>query len=130
MFVLFKRLTILSLVLAPMVAEAQQHYHDNGRFHQSPQYRQRYAGRYPKGWERYKSGERQWNGADVGKYTNLLRVVYSPKDARRYGRLKDAGRQTIRSYAGYKNLPVGYWVYKDKNWYIFGKVKHKNFWPR
>jgi len=55
-----------------------------------------------------------------GKYTNLLTTIYVPDDRGSYGDFDDWGYYSGTSYAGYTNLPAGYWVYVYPNWYIWG----------
>ncbi len=56
-----------------------------------------------------------------GKYAGLLRRIKVPKDRGRYGVCRDYGRYSGSSWAGYRNLPAGYWTYKFPNWYIWGR---------
>jgi len=56
-----------------------------------------------------------------GKYVNLLRRISVPQDRRRYGLCRDYGRYSGSSWAGYRNLPSGYWTYKYPHWYIWGR---------
>jgi hypothetical protein len=56
-----------------------------------------------------------------GKYVTLLRRIYVPQDARRYGRCRDYGRYTGSSWAGHHNLPPGYWTYRYPHWYIWSR---------
>jgi|GEM_PF-6254963 len=46
-----------------------------------------------------------------GKYNTLLMTVYAPQDQGSYGSYNDWGYSTTSSWAGYTNLPPGYWVY-------------------
>ena len=55
-----------------------------------------------------------------GKYYNLLTVISVPDDRGSYGDFDDWGYYSGTSYAGYSNLPAGYWVYVYPNWYIWG----------
>ena len=55
-----------------------------------------------------------------GKYQNLLKTLYVPQDQGSYGNYYDWGYYSGASYAGYSNLPPGYWVYVYPNWYIWG----------
>jgi hypothetical protein len=57
-----------------------------------------------------------------GKYQNLLMTVYVPQDNASYGSFYDWGYSTTSSWAGYNNLPPGYWVYVYPNWYIWGNT--------
>jgi hypothetical protein len=58
-----------------------------------------------------------------GKYYNLLITLYVPQDQASYGNFYDWGYYTGTSYAGYNNIPPGYWVYVYPNWYIWGNTK-------
>lgn len=53
-----------------------------------------------------------------GKYSNQLHKLYVPKDADD-GRCRDYGWWRGRSYAGYKGLKPGYWVYAYPHWYVW-----------
>jgi hypothetical protein len=55
-----------------------------------------------------------------GKYSNLLRVINVPQDRGSYGDFDDYGYYSSTSYAGYDNIPAGYWVYVYPDWYIWG----------
>ncbi len=57
-----------------------------------------------------------------GKYQTLLMTVYAPQDQASYGSFNDYGYSTATSWAGYTNLPPGYWVYVYPNWYIWKSV--------
>jgi hypothetical protein len=54
-----------------------------------------------------------------GKYKNLLRKINVPNDKGSYGEHFDYGFYEGKSYAGFNDLPVGYWVYVSPNWYIW-----------
>ncbi|MCH7727742.1 MAG: hypothetical protein IH991_14865, partial [Planctomycetes bacterium] len=54
-----------------------------------------------------------------GKYTTLLKKIKVEGDYRGYSEFKDYGRYPATSYAGYTDLPAGYWVYVYPNWYIW-----------
>jgi hypothetical protein len=56
-----------------------------------------------------------------GKYSKLLKVINVPQDQADYGAFSDYGYYTGTSWAGFDNLPVGYWVYVAPNWYIWGQ---------
>jgi hypothetical protein len=56
-----------------------------------------------------------------GKYSKLLKVINVPQDQADYGAFNDYGYYTGTSWAGFDNLPVGYWVYVAPNWYIWGQ---------
>jgi hypothetical protein len=58
-----------------------------------------------------------------GKYYNLLMTLYVPQDQGSYGNFDDWGYYTGTSYAGYNNIPPGYWVYVYPNWYVWGNSK-------
>ena len=58
-----------------------------------------------------------------GKYYNLLRVISVPQDRGSYGDFDDYGYYSSTSYAGYDNIPAGYWVYVYPDWYIWGNQK-------
>jgi RNA polymerase sigma factor (sigma-70 family) len=58
-----------------------------------------------------------------GKYRKLLRRIKVEGDKAGYGEFSDYGHYTGTSYAGYDNLPVGYWVYVYPHWYIWGEGK-------
>jgi hypothetical protein len=57
-----------------------------------------------------------------GKYSTLLMTLYVPQDQGSYGNFNDYGFYTSTSYAGYTNVPAGYWVYVYPNWYIWKDV--------
>ena len=54
-----------------------------------------------------------------GKYTNLQRTVYAPNDRSYAGVFNDWGYWSGTSYLGETQLPPGYWVYVEPNWYIW-----------
>jgi hypothetical protein len=58
-----------------------------------------------------------------GKYYNLLIMLNVPQDQGGYGNFYDWGYYTGTSYAGYNNIPPGYWVYVYPNWYIWGNTR-------
>jgi hypothetical protein len=68
-------------------------------------------------------GQDQVKASVNGKYSKLLRVINVPQDQGAYGAFNDYGYYTGTSWAGYNNLPVGYWVYVAPNWYIWGESK-------
>ena len=45
-----------------------------------------------------------------------------PGDQASYGAFNDWGHWSGNAWAGYTNLPTGYWVYDAPNWYIWGQV--------
>ena len=55
-----------------------------------------------------------------GTYDRLLRIIPAPDDAARHGAFVDAGRLTRSAYKGLADLPPGYWVYVQPNWYLWG----------
>lgn len=67
-----------------------------------------------------------------GKYQMLLRQISVPDDKDNYGEFKDYGHYESRSYAGFDDLPKGYWVYVAPYWYIWREqksdVKEKRAW--
>ena len=66
----------------------------------------------------------EMNTASVnGKYSNLLMTLYVPQDQGSYGNFYDWGYYTGTSYAGYNNIPPGYWVYVYPNWYVWGNTR-------
>ena len=54
-----------------------------------------------------------------GKYRVLLRKIHVPQDTNAYGQFTDYGMYTGNSWAGFNDLPPGYWVYVYPNWYIW-----------
>jgi hypothetical protein len=58
-----------------------------------------------------------------GKYYNLLKVINVPQDRATYGDFDDYGYYSSTSYAGYSNIPAGYWVYVYPDWYIWGNSR-------
>ncbi len=58
-----------------------------------------------------------------GKYTKLLKKIEVPGDKSTYGEFRDYGQYSGTSYAGFDNLPAGYWVYVSPHWYIWGEMK-------
>ena len=53
------------------------------------------------------------------RYKTLLKWIEVPNDAEAYGDFCDFGFWSGTSYAGYSDLPAGYWVYLAPKWYIF-----------
>ena len=69
-------------------------------------------------------------GADAGgRYRDLLRVLNVPDDAGAYGPFTDFGFFDGTDYAGYSDLPPGYWVYLEPDWYIWGAIALSAFPP-
>lgn len=58
-----------------------------------------------------------------GKYQNLLRRIKVPQDKQNYALFHDYGFFEGDSWAGYNNLPKGYWVYVYPHWYIWEEPK-------
>jgi hypothetical protein len=58
-----------------------------------------------------------------GKYGRLLRKITVPQDWETYGDFTDFGHYQATDWAGYKNIPAGYWVYVYPHWYIWGDLK-------
>ena len=56
-----------------------------------------------------------------GKYSVLLKRLRLPKDVNSYGAVNDWGFWEGTSYAGFSDLPQGYWVYVEPDWYIWEK---------
>ncbi|GEM_PF-480263 len=61
-----------------------------------------------------------------GRYWNLMRTLYSPKDKSKFGKSKEFGYVIQRTYHNYSNLPEGYWVYYYPYLYIWGNVTKPN----
>jgi hypothetical protein len=59
-----------------------------------------------------------------GKYARLLRRLKVPQDRQSYTDFNDYGQYPATDYAGYKNIPEGYWVYVYPYWYIWGEMKN------
>jgi hypothetical protein len=59
-----------------------------------------------------------------GKYEKLLRRIKVPADQKSYSDFTDFGHYQGTDWAGYTNLPPGYWVYVYPYWYIWGEVKN------
>jgi len=57
-----------------------------------------------------------------GKYRQLLRVIHLPGDKAGYTEFRDYGLYSGTAYAGYNDLPVGYWVYHYPHWYIWKEL--------
>lgn len=56
-----------------------------------------------------------------GKYKTLLRRIKVPQDRQNYKDFHDYGRFDGNSWAGYEDLPAGYWVYIYPHWFIWGE---------
>lgn len=67
-----------------------------------------------------------------GKYAMLLQQLKVSQDVQKYSEFRDAGLRGWKNYAGYKDLPKGYWVYAYPYWYIWGErssdVRPKRPW--
>jgi gas vesicle protein len=59
-----------------------------------------------------------------GKYQNLLRRIRVPRDKQSYGEFHDYGHFEGSEWAGFTDLPAGYWVYLSPHWYIWGETKN------
>lgn len=59
-----------------------------------------------------------------GKYLKLLRRIRVPRDKQSYGELHDYGHYEGSEWAGFSDLPSGYWVYLYPHWYIWGEIKN------
>jgi HEAT repeat protein len=60
-----------------------------------------------------------------GKYQKLLRRIRVPRDKQNYSDFSDYGHFEGTEWAGYTNLPPGYWVYVYPHWYIWEEQKQK-----
>ena len=60
-----------------------------------------------------------------GKYQKLLRRIRVPRDKQNYSDFSDYGHFEGTEWAGYTNLPTGYWVYVYPHWYIWEEKKEK-----
>lgn len=60
-----------------------------------------------------------------GKYQKLLRRIRVPRDKQNYSDFSDYGHYDGNEWAGYTDLPPGYWVYVYPHWYIWGEQKQK-----
>src|SRR5205823_59938 len=58
-----------------------------------------------------------------GNYSGLLRTLKVPEAEKLYGRFCDLGYYPETEYAGYNDLPPGYWVYVAPNWYVWKDSK-------
>jgi hypothetical protein len=59
-----------------------------------------------------------------GKYAKLLKRIKVPADKATYRDFTDFGFYQATDWAGYTNLPAGYWVYVYPYWYIWGEAKN------
>lgn len=57
-----------------------------------------------------------------GKYRRLLKKIEVRGDYGSYGEFRDWGHYEGTSYAGYSDLPAGYWVWVYPHWYIWGDL--------
>jgi HEAT repeat protein len=57
-----------------------------------------------------------------GKYRTLLRRIKVPQDRDQYKDYCDYGHFEGNSWAGYSDLPPGYWVYVYPHWFIWGEL--------
>ena len=60
-----------------------------------------------------------------GKYQNLLKVIFAPRDREVYGDHLEFGFRDKKEYLGHANLPAGYWVWEWPHWFIFGEDTSK-----
>jgi gas vesicle protein len=60
-----------------------------------------------------------------GKYQKLLRRIRVSRDKQSYSDFSDYGHYDGSEWAGYTDLPPGYWVYVYPHWYIWGEQKQK-----
>lgn len=67
------------------------------------------------------SGSTLARASNNGKYSELLRTIACPEDAKSYGPFSDTGHYSGTTWHQYRNLPPGYWVYVTPNWYIWNK---------
>ena len=68
------------------------------------------------------SAEATARAAVNGKYQRLLLRIEVQSDQEKYGAFHDYGQYQGTAYAGYDNLPAGYWVYVAPHWYIWGEA--------
>jgi hypothetical protein len=59
-----------------------------------------------------------------GKYQKLLRRIRVPRDKQSYGQFHDYGPYEGSDWAGFTDLPSGFWVYVYPHWYIWGETKN------
>ena len=56
-----------------------------------------------------------------GRYRKLLKKLEVPDDEKAYGKFHDYGYYDGDTWADYKDLPPGYWVYVAPHWYIWAE---------
>jgi hypothetical protein len=61
-----------------------------------------------------------------GKYAMLLHQFKADKDADDHGEFNDYGYRNKKEYGEQKDLPQGYWVYVQPNWYIWAERTDSN----
>jgi HEAT repeat protein len=61
--------------------------------------------------------------ARADKYQKLLRRIRVPQDHKTYSDFSDYGYYEGTEWAGFTDLPPGYWVSVYPYWYIWGEVK-------
>lgn len=66
------------------------------------------------------SNDARTKAAVEGKYRRLLKKIEVRSDVASYGEFQDFGHWDGTTYAGYSDLPAGYWVWVYPNWYIWG----------
>ena len=85
----------------------------------------KYQAALPKRFERPStilSAEEALTKAKVaGKYRNLLRKLKVEADYLHYSEFNDYGVYPATSYAGYTEIPRGYWVYVYPHWYVWAE---------
>jgi hypothetical protein len=54
-----------------------------------------------------------------GRYAMLLRQIPVPQDREKESDFREAGRREVKEYAGFTDLPAGYWVYVYPCWYVW-----------
>jgi HEAT repeat protein len=59
-----------------------------------------------------------------GNYQKLLRRIRVPRDKESYGEFHDYGHYEGSEWAGFTDLPSGFWVYVYPHWYIWGEMKN------
>jgi hypothetical protein len=71
--------------------------------------------------------EEAWRKARCdGRYRMLLQQIKVENDAAKYGAFNDLGYRDQPEYAGYKNLPQGWWVYVAPHWYIWRETTKRD----